>query len=810
MTDSADTVADWVAQLSAQEKADLCSGLSFWEVRGVERLGLPSIWVTDGPHGLRKQQGDQDAIGLSDSVPAVCFPTSAAMASTWDPALLRAVGEALGDACNANGVSVLLGPGANLKRSPLCGRNFEYFSEDPFLTGQLAAAWVEGVQSRGVGASLKHFAVNNQESQRMVVDAIVDERTLRELYLPGFEICVKQARPWTVMCAYNKLNGTYLSDSARLLQQILRDEWGHQGIVVSDWGATNDRVASLQAGMDLEMPGNGGIFTPAICSALEEGRLDPARLDAAAAGVLRLLARARDRRPSNAACDLDAQHALAGRVAEAAMVLLRNQDDTLPLKAAARIAVVGALAKAPRYQGTGSSKIRPTRLDIPLDEIAALWEGEGTLPFAPGYRLDDDTVDTMLIDAAVSAARGADCVVVFAGLPDAYESEGFDRTHMRLPANQLALIDALCDAGARLVVVLQNGAPVALPFRDRVAAILESYLGGQAGGGAVARVLFGRVNPSGRLAETFPLSLDDVPAQRWFPGSSRQVQYREALWVGYRYFTTAGVPVAYPFGHGLSYTRFRYAALRLSVSGTLQTDALADWTGLTVSVDITNTGPVAGTETVQLYVGSGHGAVPRPARELRQLARVHLAPGETRTVHLPLGRRAFAHWDVAAGGWRVEAREVSVEVGASCEDIRLSEALVLASSDAVAPLPEACAAYFEPARQAFTGVAFTALLGRSFPVPEPALPLHRNSTIADCQGMRLGRLLRWAMLRQASAMVGDADPSTRQMLAAVIDEMPLRNLVAMSQGRMSPRSLDAMLAAMNQDYRGALRSLLRR
>ena len=803
-----------VQQLGNAEKATLCTGKTFWKLHGVERLGLPSLWITDGPHGLRKQQGDSDHIGLNDSVPAICFPPAVGLASTWNRDLLQEIGVALGEACVSEKVSVLLGPGVNIKRSPLCGRNFEYFSEDPYLSGQMGAAWVRGVQSQGVGTSLKHYAANNQESHRMVVDAVIDERTLREIYLPGFEITVTEAQPWTVMCSYNKLNGTYLAENHLLLTRILKEEWGHTGLVVTDWGACNDRVRGIAAGLELEMPGNGGIHTPAVLAALDSGELSGAQLDAAATRVVELILKSRPAFETDRGYDRDAHHLLARRAAEEACVLLKNDGALLPFAKGGKLAVIGALAAVPRYQGSGSSQINPTRLDIPLAEIQRLVGSEQAPRYAAGYSLDDDACDQRLIDEALAIARDADTVVLFAGLPDSYESEGFDRTHMRLPAAQLQLIDAIARLTDRLVVVLQNGAPVELPFVDRVPALLETYLGGQAGGSAVARILFGEANPSGKLAETFPVRLEDAPCQDWFPGEPRQVQYREGLWVGYRYFSTAETPVAFPFGHGLSYTTFAYQKLRLvstACNWMVDTAQLGEWDGLRLQCDIENTGAVAGYEIAQLYIGAPAGAVYRPRRELRSFAKIWLEPGQTGTVVFELGSRAFAHWCTHAHDWRVAEGEYRIEVGASCADIRLDAAIQVLSRDQAGPRNPALAPYFEPAKRAFDEPAFAALLGRPLPPVAPARPYHPNSTLGEVQSTLLGKLLHRAILRSMKKMApAGNDEKTERMMAAMVAEMPLRNLVVFSGGRFSPRGLQLCIQLMNGQYRMALKNLTKR
>ena len=808
------TAGELVQQLGNAEKARLCTGRTFWELHGVERLGLPSLWVTDGPHGLRKQQGDSDHIGLNDSVPAICFPPAVGLASSWNRDLVQEVGTALGEACVSEKVSVLLGPGVNIKRSPLCGRNFEYFSEDPYVSGQMGVAWVRGVQSQGVGTSLKHYAANNQEGHRMVVDAIIDERTLREIYLPGFEITVKGAQPWTVMCAYNLLNGTYLAENHLLLTRILKEEWGHTGLVVTDWGACNDRVKGIAAGLELEMPGNGCIHSPAVLTALDTGELSEAQLDAAAIRVVELILKSRPALEQDTDYDRAAHHLLARRAAEEACVLLKNDGGLLPLAKSGKLAVIGALAATPRYQGSGSSQINPTRLDIPLEEIQRQLGVEYKPQYAPGYSLADDAINQQLIDEALAITRGADTVVLFAGLPDSYESEGFDRSHMRLPAAQLQLIEAVAALTDRLVVVLQNGAPVELPFLDSIQALLETYLGGQAGGSAVARILFGDANPSGKLAESFPLKLEDVPCHGWFPGEPRQVQYREGLWVGYRYFNSTETPLAFPFGHGLSYTTFAYDNLRLggeAQNWLVDGASLGEWDGIRVECDIKNTGAIAGYEVVQLYIGAPTGAVYRPRRELRGFTKIWLEPGQTGTAVFELGSRAFAHWCADAHDWKIEAGQYRIEAGASSSDIRLDGSVRVLSADQVSSPDPALAPYFQPEKRAFDEHAFSALLGRSIPVVSPDRPYHQNSTIDDVSATLLGKLLHRVILRSMKKMVPvQGDEKMERMMAAMLGEMPLRNLVMFSGGRFSPRGLQFCIHLMNRRYLTALKTLIGR
>ena len=681
-----------LAELTLEEKASLCLGSDFWHTAPVERLGIPAIMVTDGPHGLRKQPDEADHVGISGSVPATCFPTASALGSSWDPALARRIGEALGREARAQGVAVVLGPGINLKRSPLCGRNFEYFSEDPLLSGVLGAALIDGVQGQGVGTSLKHYAANNQETDRLRVSAEVDERTLRELYLAGFERAVTQARPWTVMCAYNKVNGTYASQHAWLLTTVLRDQWGFDGLVVSDWGAVHDRVAALEAGLDLEMPPNLGVSDAAIVTAVRTGRLDERVLDIAVARVLQLIDRA-TATPQPPLVDADAHHALARSAAAECAVLLKNQDHLLPLRPAAgdTIAVVGEFARTPRYQGAGSSQVNPTRVDAPLDELRSAVPDGVEVAFAAGYGLDPSDHDQELAAEAVALARRAEVVVAFLGLAAADESEGFDRTHLDLPANQTALLARLADANPNLAVVLANGSAVRLSDWDHHAkAVLECWLSGQAAGGAAADLLIGAANPSGRLAETLPLRLEDTPSYLNFPGEEGHVRYGEGVFVGYRGYDTLDRPVSHPFGHGLSYTSFGYADLTANLTGRQQDGDLV----VEVTCRVTNTGDRAGKEVVQVYVGDPEASVARPVRELKAFAKVDLGPGQSTVVAFALTARDLSWWSTRHHDWVLEAGQFELAVGASSRDLRLTTTVDVAAPpppvtlDAMATLQE--------------------------------------------------------------------------------------------------------------------------
>jgi beta-glucosidase len=664
-------------ELTVEEKASLVLGSDFWHTAPVERLGIPAVMVADGPHGLRKEDDTSGQGALGGSIPATCFPTASALASSWDVDLVRRVGVALGREAKAAGVAVLLGPGVNIKRSPLCGRNFEYFSEDPRLSGELGAAFVVGVQSQGVGTSLKHFAANNQETDRARVSADVDERTLREIYLPAFERVVTLAQPWTVMCSYNKVNGVYASEHHWLLTEVLREEWGFEGLVVSDWGAVHDRPAAVAAGLDLEMPPQLGHSDRAVVDAVGDGTLAADALDASVERVLALVDDAVAEADDGATFDRTEHHALAREAARASAVLLKNEGGLLPLdpRPGQRVAVVGELARTPRFQGSGSSRVNPTQVDVPLDELRAGVTAGVEVPFAAGYGEGVDPAE------AVEAARGADAVVLFLGLPESAESEGFDRTHMDLPAEQLRLLEEVAGVNDRVVVVLANGSAVTTSTWDhRAAAVLECWLSGQAAGGAVADLLLGAADPGGRLAETIPLRLEDTSSYLNFPGEEGHVRYGEGVFVGYRAHDRLGQQVGYAFGHGLSYTTFAYADLVVDVTGSHADGDLR----VRVTCSVTNTGSRRGVEVAQLYVGDVAASVARPVRELRGFVRLDLAPGESGSASYDLDARDLSFWSTAVRDWVLEAGDFEIAVGASSRDLRLT-ATVHVDAPRVAP-----------------------------------------------------------------------------------------------------------------------------
>lgn len=740
-----------VSQMTLEEKASLMQGFDAWHTVPVERLGVPSIMVSDGPHGLRQEVPKADGKGR-ETVKATCFPTAAGMACSFDPELMSELGGILGETCQAQGVDVLLGPAANIKRSPLCGRNFEYFSEDPYLSSQIAAGYIRGVQRQGVGVSLKHFAANNQETRRMSVVERISERALREIYLSSFEGAVKNSDPWTLMCSYNKINGFYSSENPWLLTDVLRKQWGWDGLVMSDWGAVNDHVASVAAGLELEMPRAGDDDDHAIVEAVKSGRLSEATLDQAVERLLTLVDKAVSQRKPGTEIDLGQQHHMARKLAREAMVLLKNDGDLLPIKGSKKVAFIGKFAAEPRYQGGGSSHINTAETLSSLEAVRSVCP----VTYAQGFITEEDRDDEALLAEAVRVAQEADVVVAFLGLPESFESEGFDRRHMRLPNCQLRLLDQLLAVQKNIAVVLMNGAPVELPFADRVPAILEAYLSGQAGGGAIVDLLFGAVSPCGKLAETFPMKLSDTPCYLNFPGDGDEVTYAEDVYVGYRYYDKKEMDVRFPFGHGLTYTTFEYSNLRLS------TDT---FTGapLTVSVDVTNTGKMAAKEIVEFYVRPDHEGKSRPIRELKGFGKVLLQPGEKATVSVQLDARSFAYWEDGLHDWYVEPGRYVIEAAASSRDIRLSVAV-----DAV---PNA-KAYHAP-------VTMDTIFGDAAAIPG-ALPLME------------------ALVRKAfPGPWHDGKPMTIEKMVNMFHDAPLHAACSFVEGRLSRADIAELVEKLN-------------
>ena len=782
-----------LALMTLEEKAAICDGADFWHLKGMEKYGFPSIMVCDGPHGLRKKDYSKTGDSLSNSVPAISYPTAATTAASWDPELLYEMGVALGKKCLKEEVGVLLGPGINMKRSPLCGRNFEYFSEDPILAGELAAGFIEGVQSQGVGTSLKHFCANSQETRRMTCDSVVDERALREIYLTAFEIAVKKAKPWTVMNSYNKINGFHGSENKHTQTEILRDEWGYDGVVVSDWGAVNDRVLGFNNGNDLEMPSSSGAGTKKIVDAVRSGAISEETLNERALNMLNLIKKAVDgAKPGYAYNDADDQP-FARKVAAQSMVLLKN-NGILPLKKNGKVAVIGELARTPRYQGAGSSHINPTKLDNALEELQKIGYD---VEFAKGYELKGKKAKKNAELAAEAAQVAARCenVILFIGLTDEYEAEGFDRTHMNLPAAHDALVNEILKVNKNVIVVLAGGSPVEMPWNDGVAAILNSYLGGQAGAGAVADIVSGAVNPSGKLPETYPMVYTDTPAVNNFPGNPASVEYRESVYIGYRYYDKAKKAVRYPFGFGLSYTTFEYSDIKLDKTAMNENDIL------TVSFRVKNTGDVAGYEIAQLYVADKESTIYRPEKELKAFKKVWLNPGEIKEISLTLNKRAFAFYNVNINDWCVESGDFEILVGASSADIKLSATVNVSGTTENIPDYSAVApAYYTGNVQNVPTEQFVAVLGRELPPTnyDPNRKLSICDTFESCACTKNGA--RFYKLLSTVIPAGFAQ--------AIALQTPFRDFISMSGGVMSEDMANGLVMWIAGE-KGGIRKILK-
>ena len=800
--DTTEKSASLVGQMTLEEKASLLSGKDFWYLKGIKRLSLPEIMVTDGPHGLRKQASGADNLGLNASVPSTCFPTASATACSFDRQLLYEIGKAIAEECRQENVAVLLGPGVNIKRSPLCGRNFEYFSEDPLLTGELAASFINGVQSQEVGVSLKHFAANNQETRRMTCESVLDERTFREIYLKGFEIAIKKAKPWTVMCSYNRLFGEFASQNERLLTGILRNEWGFDGVVVSDWGATADRVSGVKAGLDLEMPHVDDTHDKEIVEAVKDGTLPVEKVDRAVTNVVNLILRSQSRQDFK--YDQAVHHALARTAAAQSAVLLKNENALLPGSKAASTAVIGAFAKKPRYQGTGSSKILPYKLDNAFDELQACGVNS---EYADGYSLESDKVDDKLIQEACALAKGKDIVYLFAGLPDQYESEGFDRDSMRMPENHVKLIEAVIEVNKNVVIILMGGAPMELPWADKVPAILLVYLGGQACGGACADLLLGTVNPSGKLAESWPIRLEDNPSYDNFPGYHLTVEYREGLFVGYRYYDTAKKPVRFPFGFGLSYSKFEYSNLILDHNN------LEDTGTLKITFSVKNVGDFDGKEIVQLYSACKRSSIIRPEQELKGFDKVALKPREQKEVTFTLPAQELTFYNPQTSNWQLESAEYEIRIGASSRDIRLS-AVVKVSSTNPAPIPnlhQTPPGYFnlENGIQ-ISDKEFETLIGRPIPPRERAKGASHtvNSTFTDIQDKWIGRQLMKYVHKQLDKMSQD-NADVKTMAEKMLMDMPLRVMSTMG-GNLTTNQVAGLVDLLNGSLLTRIMRLIRK
>lgn len=776
---------DLISQMTLKEKASLCSGKDFWHLKSIERLGLPEIMVCDGPHGLRKQNAENKKVGIGNSYPATCFPTAVTTACSWDRDLIYKMGQALAEECLQHGVSVLLGPGVNMKRSPLCGRNFEYFSEDPELAGEMGAAFIAGVQSKGIGTSLKHFAGNSQEMKRMTSNSIIDERALREIYLRAFEKAVKKSQPWTVMNAYNLLNGTYCSENDWLQNKVLRDEWGFKGAVVSDWGAVNDRVAGLNAGNDLEMPSSGGVNDAKIVEAVKCGVIDETTLDERVDKLIDIILKGAANKKPGYKFDVRAHNLLSRQIAEQSMVLLKNDGNILPLKRVEGeyVAVIGAFADNPRYQGAGSSIINPTMID---SGRRAFNNSPISVKFADGYdRSGKRKNEDAYITEACNLAKNASKAVVFIGLTDDYESEGFDRSTMKLPDGHNRLVEAVSRVNDNVIVVLEGGSPVEMPWADDVKAILNAYLGGQSVAPAIVDVLTGKANPCGKLAETYPVCLKDTPTSFRYPDSKEDVQYRESIFIGYRYYDKVERNVRFPFGFGLSYTSFEYSDIKLKKKN------LTKGEGAKVTFTIKNTGDVAGSEIAQVYVAKPESKIFRAPKELKGFVKIHLDPGEEKKVSVELDDRAFAFWNTATEDWCVESGEYKILVGASSRDIRLEAAAKMKSEDdeTIVDLRESAGVYFDgdPARAREDD--FKVIYGGEFKLAPEITSDSLNNSIERSKDKGLAKFI-YNTVDLAMKPKGGVGSS---MITNTIMQTPIRNYVSMSNGLFTEDMADGLL-----------------
>lgn len=787
--------SDLISKMTLEEKVGLCSGKDSWYLKGIERLGIPEIMLTDGPHGLRKAN-PEGKFSLENSVPATCFPSAVTSACSWNPELLYEMGVALGEECLQEKVSVLLGPGVNMKRSPLCGRNFEYFSEDPLLAGELAAGWINGVQSQGVGTSLKHFAVNSQEKKRLAIDSVVDERALREIYLTAFEIAVKKAQPWTVMSAYNKVNGTYASENRHLLKDILRDDWGFEGIVVTDWGAANDRVAGFENGNELEMPSSNGFYDKKICTAVRNGKLSKDIVDDNVDKMLTLIKKSQSAIKDAYTYDKEAHHALAQKIYSESIVLLKNEDNILPIAKDKKIAVIGEMARAPRYQGAGSSLIKPTKISDAFD--ALIKEGY-SLNFAPGYNKKKDVIMPAMITDACKIAEKADIALVFIGLTEEYESEGYDRQHLSLPSVHNHLVEEILKVNDNVIVVLSGGSPVTMSWLGKVKGLINGYLGGQAWGDSIADVISGKVNPSGKLAETYPLCIEDTPCYKYFPGTKRNAEHTESIYIGYRYYDTAEKEVLFPFGYGLSYTRFEYSKLKLSKKKIKDTDILK------VSYKIKNVGNCDGAEISQVYVSDKDSTIFRPKKELKGFSKVFLKAGEETTVTVELSKRAFAFYNAEASIWQVESGDFEIMVGASSRDIRLSADVFVESTDNV-PIPdyrETAPSYYGADIKAVTDKEYEAVLGRPIPPREynSQNKLDMTSCLGDAEHTKWGKIIN-TMLNTAMDSFIKGDETAKAASKAFVLDLPIKNFVSAGPDILTEEMYNGLLMILNGEKSG--------
>lgn len=789
---------DLIEAMTLEEKASLMSGKDYWQTQNIDRLGISSMFLADGPHGIRKQAVASDKLGLNEGIPATCFPTAATVANSWNVELGEKIGEYLGEEAIAQKVNVLLGPGVNMKRNPLCGRNFEYFSEDPYLAGKMAAGYIRGVQSHGISACVKHFAVNNQEERRMSIDTIVDERTLREIYLTAFEIAVKEGKTKTIMSSYNKLNGTYTNENLHLMQDILRNEWDYKGVVVTDWGGSNDRVAGLMAGNELEMPTTAGETDLEIIEAIHSGKIKEEVLDASVARLLELIFTTEEAyKKLRVDFDIEKHHRVAQKAAEESIVLLKNEDHILPLKFGKKVAVIGDFAKDARYQGAGSSIVNPTILDHTLNCFEQ--SGIVSIGYEPGFeRYGKHNGEK--VNQACALAKKADVVLLYIGLDEVTEADGLDRQSMSIPSNQIDLLNALYEVNPNVVAILSCGSVVEMPWIDKVKGLVHGYLGGQAGARSILRVLSGDVNPSGKLAETYPVRYEDTPSFLHFSGKEVSVEYRESIYIGYRYYDTANIDVLFPFGFGLSYTTFEYSDLQVTKDG--------------VTLNLTNSGRVAGMEISQLYIGCKSKEIFRPKKELKGFIKVFINAGETKTVTIPFDDKTFRYFNVETNRWEIEEAEYEIMVGSSSADIRLIDTLFVEGTGAPVPYDKSKLPSYYSGEANHVGVEeFEHLFGHKVPVPtwDRTKPLGYNDTIAQCQYAKgiVAKISYHAVVFAHWYLRKTGKRETANLIMMSIYHMPFRGIARMTGGIVNMSMLDGILMMINGHFFKGLKHVLK-
>lgn len=776
--------AEIISKMSLKDKVSLCSGATFWDTEDMPEYGINRITVSDGPHGLRKQDQASDHLGINESLPSTCFPTASLTASSWDQELLFKMGEAIADEALELGSDVVLGPGVNIKRNPLCGRNFEYFSEDPYLAGKMGAAWIKGVQSKGIGTSVKHFAANNQENERLLSNSILDERTLREIYLRPFEIVVKEANPKTIMTAYNQINGTYMSDNEYILRHILRDEWGFDGLIMTDWGGLNDRIQAFKAGLQLEMPASGKLFDSMVIEAVTNGELDESYIDESVDRMLTLIREQVENRKESHIFDREAHHQLARKIAAESGVLLKNEDHTLPLNKETQVALIGTMAKEVRYQGAGSSHINPTQLSSIVDGFNL---EDISFNYYPGYEANGDE-NLEYLEAAITGAKMSDVAVIVIGLPSIYESEGYDRTSLNIPMSHVNLVKEVSKVNENVVVVLLGGAPISIDFDDSTKAILNMYLGGQAVGEACTDLLFGNVNPSGKLAETYVLKYEDVPSAHSYGICPRQVEYSEGIYVGYRYYEKANQPVKYPFGFGLSYTSFEYGNLKI----------LNNNENFTVTCDIKNTGEVDGAEIVQLYVGDKTNTIYRPIKELKGYQKVFLKVGEEKQVTFELSKKSFAYYDANQSKWNVPAGQYEILIGASSQQILLSEIIEVESEDTISNV-EVPTWYIKPSGYP-SKTDLEHLIGRKitpYVAPKCGDFTMRNCTLNEMHDTKAKEMIDGIIQGMVAQFGGDENEQECKFLLEITLNTPIQRLAQQTAGMLPLEMLLQIVSIAN-------------